>query len=190
MSSITSDSIDWASVHARLAENEERLAAMLNPTPEMARAKLVQRAAVIRNRGMTPAPEATEEIIVFRTGEDHFGISLLSIREVVALTAYTPVPGAPPHVLGIQSVRGAIHCIIDPRAVESGHSAGSAVELKYGLILRQKSADVALAAGAVYRIAKVPSKWMEGEELIRIDGKLARVLTLTKLIDALRIISN
>lgn len=53
--------------------------------------------------------------VTFMLGEERYGIDVRRVREVLRPRAVTPVPGAPPEVLGIINVRGNVVTVIDGR---------------------------------------------------------------------------
>ena len=58
-----------------------------------------------------PSPGA--ELISVRIGEQAYAIDIMAVREIRGWTAATPLPHAPPHVLGMMNLRGAILPVID-----------------------------------------------------------------------------
>jgi purine-binding chemotaxis protein CheW len=58
-----------------------------------------------------PAPGA--ELISVRIHGQAFAIDIMAVREIRGWTAATPLPHAPPHVLGMMNLRGAILPVID-----------------------------------------------------------------------------
>ena len=58
-----------------------------------------------------PAPGA--ELISVRIGAQSYAIDIMAVREIRGWTAATPLPHAPPHVLGMMNLRGAILPVID-----------------------------------------------------------------------------
>ncbi|MGV2114403.1 chemotaxis protein CheW [Agrobacterium salinitolerans] len=56
---------------------------------------------------------AAMEIIAFHLGDQQFCIKTTSIREIRGWAAATPLPHAPPHVLGVMNLRGVVIPIID-----------------------------------------------------------------------------
>ncbi len=58
-----------------------------------------------------PLPGA--ELISVRIGEQAYAIDIMAVREIRGWTAATPLPHAPPHVLGMMNLRGAILPVID-----------------------------------------------------------------------------
>jgi purine-binding chemotaxis protein CheW len=87
------------------------------------------------------ASTATLEIIAFHLSDRQFCIRTTSIREIRGWAAATPLPHAPPHVLGVMNLRGSIIPIIDlaaklgvPSAVDTSRSAIVVVEVGQGVI--------------------------------------------------------
>ena len=58
-----------------------------------------------------PAPGA--ELISVRIGDQAYAIDIMAVREIRGWTAATPLPHAPPNVLGMMNLRGAILPVID-----------------------------------------------------------------------------
>lgn len=55
------------------------------------------------------------QILTFRLGEETFGLDILRVKEIRGWSPVTRVPQAPPQVLGVLNLRGAIVPIIDLR---------------------------------------------------------------------------
>ncbi len=69
-----------------------------------------------RGGAVVPASRGeTRPWCTFRLGEDLYGLDVLLIREVALLAQITPVPHAPPGVLGCVNLRGQIHLALDLR---------------------------------------------------------------------------
>ncbi|WFU07216.1 chemotaxis protein CheW (plasmid) [Rhizobium sp. CB3171] len=106
---------------------------------------------------------ATQEIIAFHLGNQQFCIKTTSIREIRGWAAATPLPHAPPHVLGVMNLRGSVIPVIDlaaklgvPGAIDTSRSAIVVVEVAdsiIGLVVDQVS-DILSVSGD--RIQPVP----------------------------------
>lgn len=59
--------------------------------------------------------QGLQEFLVFRLATERMGIPLSAVHEILKLGSITPVPRAPPEVLGIISVRGRITTVVDLR---------------------------------------------------------------------------
>ncbi|SOC45356.1 purine-binding chemotaxis protein CheW [Rhizobium subbaraonis] len=53
------------------------------------------------------------ELIAFRIGDQEFCVNIMSVREIRGWAPATPMPHAPPYVLGVINLRGAVLPIID-----------------------------------------------------------------------------
>jgi purine-binding chemotaxis protein CheW len=58
-------------------------------------------------------PAKVSELIAFNIGEQQFCISTAAVREIRGWTAVTPLPHAPPFVLGVVNLRGVVLPIVD-----------------------------------------------------------------------------
>ncbi|MDE1993021.1 MAG: chemotaxis protein CheW [Rhizobiaceae bacterium] len=57
--------------------------------------------------------QGARELIAFRIGDQEFCVDVMSIREIRGWTPATAMPHAPPHVLGVINLRGAVLPIVD-----------------------------------------------------------------------------
>ena len=62
-----------------------------------------------------PAPLAREEFLTFLLGSDEYAVDIERVREVVRPPPIAEVPRAPPHILGVVTVRGEVVAVLDPR---------------------------------------------------------------------------
>ncbi len=62
---------------------------------------------------MKTISQGSRELIAFRIGEQEFCVNIMSVREIRGWTPATPLPHAPPHVLGVINLRGAVLPIVD-----------------------------------------------------------------------------
>lgn len=70
----------------------------------------------------SPAPEEVkrpegEPHLGVMVGTELYGLPLRRLQEVCRLTGMRRVPGSPPHVAGLVSLRGEIICALDARAI-------------------------------------------------------------------------
>lgn len=59
--------------------------------------------------------DGAARVLVFRLGDERFAVSLASVEELVDVPAMHALPDAPPHVLGVATIRGALVTVYDPR---------------------------------------------------------------------------
>ena len=53
------------------------------------------------------------QLVVFKIGEEEFGVEINQVKEIVRLVPITPVPRAPKFVEGVVNLRGQILAVID-----------------------------------------------------------------------------
>jgi purine-binding chemotaxis protein CheW len=71
-----------------------------------------------------------QRFLAFSLGQEQFAVPLLSVKEVIAMPEYTPVPYTPAHFLGIINLRGQVISVIDMRTkfgIKPENSAETAV---------------------------------------------------------------
>ena len=107
--------INWADVRERLARAQAAATAALEPPPERVRALMDERA-----RALARPPAQSEEtdaiaVMTFALGTERYAIETEYAREVVRLTDFSPVPGAPDFVLGVTNLRGEVLYLVDLR---------------------------------------------------------------------------
>lgn len=56
------------------------------------------------------------KFLTFALGEEHYGLEILKVREILALMEITRLPHTPPHVRGVVNLRGQILKVIDLRS--------------------------------------------------------------------------
>jgi purine-binding chemotaxis protein CheW len=55
------------------------------------------------------------QFLTFNLGNETFGLEILRVQEIKGYSTITPIPNAPPHVIGLMNLRGAVIPIIDLR---------------------------------------------------------------------------
>lgn len=101
----------------------------------------------------------TVQLVTFQLGEEHFGVPIGAIQEVVRLPEITPVPEAPAFVEGVINLRGRILPVLDlgrrfrlpdrPRTRASRILVAEAGGRAVGLIVDAVCEVVRLSGGAI-----------------------------------------
>lgn len=113
---MSTEKIDWASVHRRMGEAEAAVTRIGHSSREETGAVLKTRAAALaREDGGDAQAVETLECLAFALGQERYGIETRYVREVIPLNDLTPLPGSPPFVMGIVNVRGQVLSVIDIR---------------------------------------------------------------------------
>lgn len=72
-----------------------------------------------RPRDQGEDQSAKQSVLCFAIANEHYGIALGDLAEVMPLASWTPVPGLPQHLLGVTNVRGEIRPVLDLHALLS-----------------------------------------------------------------------
>lgn len=67
-----------------------------------------------------------------RVGSEHYALAVQDVLEVAELGEVTPVPGAPPSVLGVRNLRGMVLPVVDLGQLLAATEAGEAGGLVVG----------------------------------------------------------
>lgn len=73
--------------------------------------------AAVQHRDTPPAANAGMplRIVTFKVADRQFGIDVSAVREIKGWQPTTPLPNAPPHVLGVVNLRGTVIAVHDFR---------------------------------------------------------------------------
>lgn len=70
--------------------------------------------------------DGAERFLVFRIGAERFAVPLMAVDEVVETPVMQRIPDAPPSVLGVAPIRGALVTFYDPRPLLNVEGATAA----------------------------------------------------------------
>ena len=144
--------IDWEEVRRRLARAAEATGESLRLSPQRAKAILDERARALARVPPAP-PKASEvlEIATFALANEHYGVETRFVREVVRLADFTPLPGAPPFLVGVLNLRGEILALIDLRTF-FGVPARGLTDLARVLVLGDERPEFGVLADAAHEV--------------------------------------
>ncbi|WP_322795759.1 chemotaxis protein CheW [Tepidiforma sp.] len=97
-------------------------------------------------------PNRPVQCVIFAVGETHHAIDIDHVREILVPPPLTPMPGAPPHVLGLAQVRGHAIPVID-LAAALGLPAGEDSDRKRLVVVAAGEGATALLVDAVEEVA-------------------------------------
>jgi len=145
--------IDWDALRSRLSQptgdaDGDRLAAVY-------RQRAVELAA---RREQDHEQVVTVPVLTFRLGGERYGLALTGLAGVLPLERWTPVPGAPPELLGVINHKGQICSVLDLARLLglATFPAEHAKESAYVLLLRRPGREVGLAVGSLEGLVRVP----------------------------------
>ncbi len=107
--------IDWNGVRLRMDVAAMEMEDALNPPKDRARKIMEARARALARAPAETAAAHGLDSVVFTLARETYAIESRFVREVVGFTGFTPVPGAPAHVMGVVNLRGGILAVMDLR---------------------------------------------------------------------------
>lgn len=146
----------------------------------------------------TAKPDAIVQLIVFRLGEEEYGLHIEQVKEVTLTPDVARMPKTPPFVKGIANLRGDIIAIIDLEERFQLRPAGEALPAStYTLAIEAKDYTIGIVVREVPQPLSVPAsiiekapefiqdlnindKYIEG--IAKIDGRIIIVLDMLKLL--------
>ena len=135
--------------------DNDRVGQAYSPSDRELRAVLRSRAAALAKTG----PKIREKqdvlkIIEFHLAGENYGVELEFVREVQPLKDFTPLPGAPPFVLGIINLRGEILSVVDLKKFFSLPERGLG-ELNKVIVIRNQRMEFGILADVVLGTRKI-----------------------------------
>lgn len=92
------------------------------------------------------------QAILLPVGPDLYALELEHVREVVPEPVITPLPGAPPVVCGVLSLRGEVVPVLDTTALLGLDGGGSS---SHAVVVEAPAGLAALTAGAAPRVVEL-----------------------------------
>jgi purine-binding chemotaxis protein CheW len=147
---------DWREIHDRLAAIRETFARSRAPGAREQRAILQARARALAREQAPDLPQQAQlDVVEFLLAYERYGVEVSFVREIYPLKAFTPLPCAPPFVLGILNVRGQILSVIDLKRFFELPDRGL-TDLNKVIILRQGAMVFGILADAVVGVRSIP----------------------------------
>jgi purine-binding chemotaxis protein CheW len=155
------ESINWEKVRRRLARAMQATEDALRLSPEKARTVMEERAQALARvpTPMTPGAGFLE-VVVFSLANERYGIETRHVREVVRLTDFTPLPGAPHFLIGVTNLRGLVLAIVDLRKF-FGVPVRGLSDLSRVMVLGGERAEFGVLADAVEEVIMIASNRIE-----------------------------
>lgn len=103
-----------------------------------------------------------QQFCTFFIDKIYFGIDVLQVQEVIRFTQITPVPLAPPDILGLINLRGKIVTIIDIKSrLQMNQNMIDNYENNYNIILNNKSELISLIVDDIGDVVEVAENQFE-----------------------------
>ncbi|WKN41380.1 chemotaxis protein CheW [Tunicatimonas pelagia] len=133
---------------------------------------------------------ARQQLIVFKLGEEEYGITIDQIKEVVFTPNITPMPQVPSYIKGVANIRGNILAIVDLRekfglqtqksdADESSSNYTLVVassQLNVGILVKEVPNTLTVSTSDIEDTASIMQGSQEGRQyikgIVKVDKKL------------------
>ncbi len=156
-----SSGINWSEIRARVEAAGAAVQRGMERTAEEKKRTFRRRAEELARE-----PEAVDtsrsrlRVVEFLLACERYAVDIAHVREVHRLTHLTPVPCAPPFVLGITSIGGQILSIVDLKTFFELPEE-TLTELNKVIIVRSKSVEFGILADDVLGVRSIPLDELE-----------------------------
>lgn len=146
----------------------------------------------------TLKPDAIIQLIVFRLGDEEYGLRIEQVKEVTITPEVARMPKTPPFIKGIANLRGDIIAIVDLEERFGLRPAGQelpttsytlAIEAKdytIGIVVREVPQPLSIPVSIIEKAPEfiqdinINDKYIEG--IAKVDGRIIIVLDMLKLL--------
>jgi len=148
--------IDWPAFRGKVAQAFESSRGALQPSTEQAKKILEERA---RRLALSPVESGRRveaiEVLPFRLGREQYGLETRFAREVVRLTDFTAIPGAPNFLIGVANLRGEIVPVFD-LMLFFGFASQGLMDRSRVIVTGTAGADFGIIADSVQEVSSLP----------------------------------
>lgn len=122
-------------------------------------------------------PGETEKYLLFRLGRGRYGLPITDVRSILRRPEVVDMPGAPPSIEGIFSLRGEIHAVVNLRRrfglSEADGMATPDSHEEFVLLLDVADENMAALVDSCYSVEEISSDdIMEAPEDLVVDGEI------------------
>jgi purine-binding chemotaxis protein CheW len=134
--------------------------------------------------------DEVRQLVVFRVGQEEYGVDIRRVQEIIRYTAPRPIPGAPPDMEGVINLRGRIIPVIG-LAGRLGMFGGERPESAKIVVVELTEHTVGVVVDEVTEVMGVAADALEApphtatadylEAVVRLEGRLLVLLDLPRL---------
>jgi purine-binding chemotaxis protein CheW len=103
--------------------------------------------------------------VCFELADQHYGLPIVDVQEVLTESEIEPVPGTPPEVLGVINLRGAIVAVVDLRR-RLGLPERATDQFTRLIVVNDRGEPVALRVDKVTQVRSVPDALIKPAPLV------------------------
>ncbi|RYZ53028.1 MAG: chemotaxis protein CheW, partial [Proteobacteria bacterium] len=105
--------IDWDQVREKLKANQVAMDQLFSSGEEKNKLVFAERARRMAARLRHNLVVDTLTVMTFQLGKERYALPLSDLAEILPFADCTAIPGCPPELTGVISVRGEIRCVVD-----------------------------------------------------------------------------
>ncbi|RLG37629.1 MAG: chemotaxis protein CheW [Candidatus Alkanophagales archaeon] len=119
--------------------------------------------ASVTERPQATKPAGERQLVVFKLGDEEFGVDIMQVREIIRKTEITRVPRAPDFVRGVINLRGQITTIINLRKkLGLPNKEGGDEHQERIIVVEMDGNVVGMEVDAVSEVIRLPESDIEG----------------------------
>jgi len=145
---------DWTEVRLRLEKVNAALEKGYTSDPVEVTKILRARADEISRETEQAKDGETIEVLEFSLANERYAVESKFVQEVCAIKDYTPLPGAPPFVLGLINVRGRIVSVIDIKRFFDMPDKGIS-DLNKAIVIHDDTLELGILADSLVGVMSV-----------------------------------
>jgi purine-binding chemotaxis protein CheW len=140
----------WEEIRGKLMHAMALSNAEDQTTPKAKGRILKERAAELARRLDDDVEEgATIQVLEFGLGKERYAVETSAVKEICRFKTITPMPGLPPFILGVISVRGRICSVVDIGRLFDGPPRDTK-SFETGVVLRSARMEFAIVADEIH----------------------------------------
>jgi purine-binding chemotaxis protein CheW len=147
--------IDWESVRTRLRASERAMEDALAESPERIEAAYRQRAVrLAKGQAEHESASGGRSTLVFWLAQERYAIELGEVAEILPYAHCTPIPGGPPHFLGVINLRGDLRPVLDLGSLLTVSENGNP-DSGFVLMLRRPGQEIGLKVDRIEELRDI-----------------------------------
>ncbi len=127
------------------------------------------------------------QLVVFDLAEQHYGVEISSVREIIRFQEITSVPDSPQSVEGIINLRGGVIPVVDLRK-RFGLVVTAATAQSRIVVMEIDGADVGVVVDAVAEVLRIPANSIEATSSVVTTAESFYISGIAKIEDQLLIL--
>ncbi|MBS1714516.1 MAG: purine-binding chemotaxis protein CheW [Armatimonadetes bacterium] len=125
--------------------------------------------------------EAQRELqtVVFRLGDEYYGIDIFRVNEIIRMRDITPVPRTEPHILGLVNLRGKTIPVVDIRVRMNLPDTAQAESTRI-IVVDSSHGNVGIVVDAVTEVVSLDRSTIDDAPTLAQDSRTEFILGVAK----------